>query len=346
MSELRQNIATREWVIIATERAKRPADLVDHSRARSETLESYSEKCPFCEGNEQFTEKPTLIRERDGACVRIVPNKFPAVVADRPPLRIGDVHHRAITGFGVHDVVIEGGKHNRSLALMSVEEIALYLEVLRERCLQLARQREIQYVICFKNHGLTAGASLEHPHSQIIGLPIIPSLIRARMNDAMSYFDQEGCCVYCRMWRDETACGVRLIAESELFASFIPYAAFSPFHTWILPRLHHSQFFHISDEELWDLARILKDTLARIYFGLNDPDYNILFRMAPTYVGPLPWFHWYISLVPKVNRAAGFELGSGMFINPALPEDSAQFLRGVELPPEETVLTPMTSILG
>ncbi len=346
MSELRQNIATREWVIISTERAKRPSDLVDESRVRTDTRPIYSEKCPFCTGNEAMTSEPTLVKSRGDFSVRVVPNKFPALTADRPPLRIGDDHHRAITGFGIHDVVIEGGTHNRTLALMSVEELEVYLDALRERSLQLARLKEIQYVICFKNHGVSAGASLEHPHSQIIGLPILPNLLRARMSDAMAYFEQEGCCVYCRMWRDETACGVRLIAESDLFASFIPYAALSPFHCWILPRLHHSQFFRISDEEITDLARILKETLARIYYGLNDPDFNILFRMAPTYMGQLPWFHWYISLVPKVNRAAGFELGSGMFINPALPEASAQFLRQVKLPGEHVTLPPIASLIG
>ncbi len=335
MSELRQNFATKEWVIISTERAKRPEELVDPARIRTENRPEYSAKCPFCTGNEHMTTDVALEVHSPNGNVRVVPNKFPAVNNVRPPIFMGDDHHRTLSGYGIHDVIIESGKHNDHLAIMPHDLIVAYLEALQRRCADLAHRPNIQYVICFKNHGVTAGASLEHPHSQIIALPIVPSHVRSRTQDAMSYFDQQGECPYCRMWRDETAVGARLLTETECFSAFIPYAAFSPFHLWIMPKRHRSVFFEIDDEEREDLAIILKAVMGMIYFGLNDPDFNMLFRTAPLYLNRAPWFHWYISIVPKVSRAAGFELGSGMYINPALPEESARFLRAVKLPQED-----------
>ncbi len=336
MSELRQNFATRDWVIISTERAKRPEQLVDTSRIRTESRPIYSPKCPFCVGNEHMTSENVLEIPSPCGSVRVIPNKFPAVTEIRPPMFMGDEHHRALSGYGVHDVVIESDKHNDHLALMPHAGIVSYLEALQLRSAELAHHKNIQYVICFKNHGVTAGASLEHPHSQIIALPIIPAHSRSRMQDAMAYFDQQGECPYCRMWRDETTVASRLLCETEYFAAFIPYAAFSPFHLWIMPKRHRSVFFEIDDEERDDLATVLKTVMSMLYIGVNDPDFNMLFRTAPLYLNRAPWFHWYISIVPKVSRAAGFELGSGMYINPALPEESARFLRNVKIPSSET----------
>jgi UDPglucose--hexose-1-phosphate uridylyltransferase len=186
--------------------------------------------------------------------------------------------------------------------------------------------------VYFKNHGSAAGASLLHPHAQILGLPVVPSTIRARIEEARRYFDDQGVCVYCRMREDEQRQQVRMVVESEWFSAFVPYAAFSPFHIWIIPHRHSASFLVATPEELRDLALVLREVLRKIYFGLNDPDYNYTIRSSPEHEPASESMHWYLAIVPRVNRVAGFEMGSGMFINTALPEESAAFLRSVAPP--------------
>ena len=182
-----------------------------------------------------------------------------------------------------------------------------------------------------KNHGESAGTSLEHPHSQITATPVVPSQIRYRMVEATSYFDDMGECLFCYTLRDELKAKERIVLETEHFVTFIPYAALSPFHLWVFPRKHVSCFGDISEAELVDLAYSLKTVLAKLYYGLNNPAYNYTIRSMPTDERQSDYFHWYLAIVPRVTKAAGFELGSGMYINPAMPEDSAKFLREIDV---------------
>jgi UDPglucose--hexose-1-phosphate uridylyltransferase len=331
MPEIRQNIATKEWVIIATERAKRPEDFTAEQRTPTHLRPPHVATCPFCPGNEAMTPPPSLVRiGADGSWQqRIVPNKFGALSPAAPAVRLEEGVARMTGGYGFHDVLIESPLHNTTTALLAPEEVAATLSALRDRARELARDERIAQIIPFKNHGESAGTSLEHPHCQMVSLPIVPSHIRQRLEEAMRYFDEHGTCVFCDMARLESEAAIRVVCEDEHFVAFIPYAAFSPFHTWILPRRHRSLFTQASDEELASLGNILKTTLLKLYRGLGDPHYNYMIRMAPLAYEKVHWSHWYLSIVPKVTRAAGFELGSGMYINTALPEESAAFLRAV-----------------
>ena len=163
-----------------------------------------------------------------------------------------------------------------------------------------------------------------------MALPVVPHTIRARNDEARRHFDDFGTCVMCEMLELELASGERIVTETEHFVALIPYAAYSPFHVWIIPRNHRSTFLTVPEEQLHDLGRILRNVLRRIYVGLGDPDYNYVIRSAPLIDDLSPHQHWYVAVVPRVSQSAGFELGSGMFINSALPETSAEFLRNVD----------------
>lgn len=331
MPEIRQNIATKEWVIIATERAKRPEDFTAERRTLTHERPPRVATCPFCPGNEAMTPEPSLVvRDAGGQWKqRIVPNKFGALSPTSAPRHVEAGVMRSTDGYGFHDVLVESPLHNTTTALLPASEVAATLAALRDRAQQIARDERIAQIIPFKNHGESAGTSLEHPHCQMVSLPIVPSHIRQRLEEAMRYFDEHGTCVFCHMARLESEAAERVICEDEHFVSFIPFAAFSPFHTWILPRRHRPLFTSATDEELESLGTILKTTLLKLYNGLGDPHYNYMIRMAPLTYEKVQWSHWYLSVVPKITKAAGFELGSGMYINTALPEASAAFLRSV-----------------
>jgi UDPglucose--hexose-1-phosphate uridylyltransferase len=227
--------------------------------------------------------------------------------------------------------VVESPRHNTCAALELPDQVTLTLETFKIRSREIAQDPRIEQIICFHNHGLRAGASLVHPHSQIIALPVVPSNIRTRIEEARRYFDDTGQCVFCYMLSDELRSGVRIVAENEDFAAFVLYAALSPFHMWIVPRRHEPTFLRTSGSQLAALGDILHQVLRKVYVGLKDPDYNYAIRTAPLHDPGYDYLHWYITLIPRVTRSAGFELGSGMFINTALPERSAEFLRSVDI---------------
>jgi UDPglucose--hexose-1-phosphate uridylyltransferase len=332
MLEIRQNIATREWVIISTERAMRPEEFIQENAGKQGDLPTFVPHCPFCPGNEELDlERLRLPVEGDWS-LRVVQNRYPALREVAEHVRYADGVHSAISGVGYHEVIIESRLHNTCPALEPVEEIERTLSAFKLRSLVIREDPRIEQIIYFKNHGLAAGTSLSHPHAQLLALPVVPYSIRSRVEAARRYFDDYGVCVICRMREQEEREQIRIVSESEHFSAFIPYAAFSPFHLWIIPRKHCASFLDTSPEELRDLAQILREVLRKIYFGLNDPDFNYIIRSAPEHEHTSAYLHWYVSVIPRVTRTAGFELGSGMFINTTAPEQSAQFLREVTAP--------------
>lgn len=332
MPELRQNIATKEWVIIANERSKRPDDFYHRSQDLTEDRPVWMDDCPFCPGNEVRSEDIMQIPEEGEWQVRVVINKYPALDRDGVPSRQFAGVRRRVAGVGYHEIIVESPRHNTCPALESAEEVALTMKAFQRRGHEIIEDPTIEHVTYFKNHGESAGTSLEHPHTQLIGLPLVPQHIRARNEEARRYFDDMGECPHCRMYADELRDGSRIIAANESFAAFIPYAATSPFHTWIIPRAHHPSFLNASQKELNALGSILKTVLLKLYVGLSDPDYNYVIRSAPYRDQFQEYLHWYVTIVPRVTRAAGFELGSGMYINTSLPEESAAFLRDIDVP--------------
>lgn len=333
MSHLRQNVITKDWVIFATERAKRPHEFARSPHDIPPALTIYKHNCPFCQGNENVAEPEYLRIEDDrGWRVRIIPNKYPALSPIGERIRHSEGIHRSITGVGYHEVLIEHPDHNATIALMDLDDVINIFRAYRQRYQMINQDKRIESIIIFKNHGVGAGTSLEHPHSQITATPVVPSQIRYRLIEATNYFDDMGECLFCYTLRDELTARERIVLETEYFVTFMPYAALSPFHMWIFPRSHSSCFSEISDSELKDLAYNLKTVLAKLYYGLNNPSYNFTIRSIPTDEKQSDYFHWYLAIVPRVSETAGFELGSGMYINTAMPEDSAKFMRDVEIP--------------
>lgn len=331
MTEIRLNLITRDWVIIATDRGKRPHEFIGERKQK--IVPAYSVTCPFCEGNEHRTPIECLrISDRNGWKVRSVPNKFPALSPVGEPVMTVEGIYRSMEAVGFHEVVIEHPRHDLTTALLPVEDVANILLSYRQRYAEIKKDKRIRAIIIFKNHGEKAGTSLEHPHSQIAATPVVPSQMRIRIEEAIRFFDDTGQCLFCRTLRDELTAKERIVVESQHFVAFIPYAALSPFHIWIFPRRHSSFFDDITNEEITDLAFVLRTVLAKLYYGLDNPDYNYSIRSIPTDSFSKDYFHWYLAIIPRLGISAGFELGSGMYINPALPEESAKFLAQVQIP--------------
>jgi len=340
MPELRQNILLKEWVIISTERSKRPDQLREEKSPCEVAYPPYDEQCPFCPGNEEKTGNHVTLdsMEANGAWqIRVIPNKYPALLPPEDGFSVNTTgFFRRMDGIGHHEVLIEHPQHNLTMALFDVNHVYHILRMYQKRMAYLMSFSYVESVILFRNHGSRAGASLVHPHSQIIALPVIPRDVMARMNESIRYHEEHRSCIFCTMMNEELSAGKRIVAESTYFVAFVPYAAFSPFAVWIFPRKHKSSFLYVTEEELADLAVVLRRVLRKLYYGLNDPDYNYIIRSAPQGYSHTAFFHWYLTLVPRLTRSAGFELGSGMFINPSIPEENAAFLRDLVLPEEQT----------
>jgi UDPglucose--hexose-1-phosphate uridylyltransferase len=330
MPEIRYNNLTREWVIIATERAKRPEEFAK-ANVRRANPQPYVATCPFCPGNEHQTPPEKLRLPVEGAWqVRAFPNKFAALDAKAELKRRTVGWQRTINGVGQHDVIIETPAHDKTSALLSEREHELVIEAYRRCYAEVTADPRVAHATLFKNHGERAGTSLEHPHSQIVGTPIIPPQVRERMETALRFYDESGECIICAMMAEELHDPVRVVEQNDDFVAFIPFAALTPFHLWVFPLRHTATFPEASDAELASLARLLRSVLRRIHFGLENPDYNLSIRTPPREANGMKYYHWYVSITPRVTRIAGFEIGSGMFINTSLPEKSAEFLRGVQ----------------
>jgi UDPglucose--hexose-1-phosphate uridylyltransferase len=330
MPELRQNLATKEWVIISTDRAKRPqayAQPEHYVLTHEQVLHDLT--CPFCVTNEELDLETARWPSFGPWQVRAVVNKFPALMQQEELSRTFDGASRRISGVGYHEIVIEHPHHNTTLALMTAVEIEAVLEMYYNRGWDIRNDPRIRQIVYFKNHGEVAGASLVHPHSQIIGLPVVPNNIRQRTEEARRYFDDTGECVFCVMTTSEREKWERLVSVTEHFVAFVLYAAPTPFNIWIMPKRHSVSFMYTTLEERSDLAQILRVVLQKLYQGLNDPAFNLVVRSAPVKEMGNDYLHWHLEIVPRLSQTAGFELGSGMFINPTFPEECAAFLRGV-----------------
>lgn len=331
MSELRQNPATKEWVIVATERAKRPDDFAKKT-VEPVKKPAYDSKCPFCPGNESLCTKEVFAYRENGTApntpgwtLKVVPNKFAALYPGE--LVRGGNFFKTMSGIGVHEVVVETPEHHLTMGTMSVEQIEKVISAYSERYHAISEDKRMDLITIFRNNGKSAGTSLEHPHSQIIGSPIVPVHIRYKIQEAVRYFDDTGRCVYCDALKEELAIKDKIVLETNEFVALEPFASKSPFETWILPKKHESSFKNINTAEKRDLAKVLREVLGKLYVGLNDPSYNMMIHSAPRQEDPADYYHWHIQIVPRITTPAGFELGSGIYINVVRPEDAAKFLR-------------------
>jgi len=257
---------------------------------------------------------------------RIVPNKYPALTPNSSNRRIVEGIHLTAKAHGQHEVIIESPLHNADIASMSREQVELVIETYHRRYVELMQRSDNSLAIIFRNHGEQAGTSIAHPHSQILTVGLVPQHIRLREEEAQRYFDEWGRCVYCDLLDYEIKAGRRLLYENDEFVAFIPWAAEVPFETWIVPRTHQADFGSLSDRQKADFTVALSDIIRRISAKLNDPDYNYVINTAARYRANEPQLHWYLRITPRLTRRAGFEIGSGISINPSLPEEDADFL--------------------
>jgi len=258
MPEFRQNMVSKEWVIIATERAKRPDHFVQKKEART-PLPSHRADCPFCPGNESMTPAPLFTIDKNGTwSLRVVPNKFAALQSHLTTQRKHEGRFLKADGFGIAEVIIETPFHNRTIATMDLQEVRNTVLTYRERYTALSKIEELDLITIFRNYGEKAGTSLEHPHSQIIATPIVPPHVRNSLYQSQLSWDAFGNCIYCWMLEEEQRQKVRVVTETEYFLVICPFASRSPFEIRIYPKIHRSSFETTWDPELSDFAFVLK----------------------------------------------------------------------------------------
>ncbi|MHC4660100.1 MAG: galactose-1-phosphate uridylyltransferase [Planctomycetota bacterium] len=331
MPELRRDPIIGRWVIIATERAKRPRDF------RTDKPGTRKGFCPFCKGFEDKTPPEILAyRSKDsrpntpGWRVRVVPNKFPALRIEGGLGKHGEGIYDIMNGIGAHEVIIESPEHIISNTELSHEHMIEVLWSYRDRLIDLKKDPRFVYGLIFKNVGLAAGASLEHAHTQLIVMPIVPRTVHAEMEGGQRFHNYRGRCIFCDMIIQEASDRKRVVMETEHYLAFAPFAARFPFETWIVPKRHCSCFENIQKVEIEDLADTLKRTLTKIESALEMPPYNYIIHTSPFDRGELPYYHWHIEIIPRLTKVAGFEWGTGFYINPIPPEDAAEFLGEME----------------
>jgi UDPglucose--hexose-1-phosphate uridylyltransferase len=259
---------------------------------------------------------------------RVIPNKFPALGPEVGTERFRRGIYVTMPGYGRHEVIIESPYHNRDIAQMSLGEVRVIVETYHRRYVDLMEEHRNMMILIFRNHGPRAGTSLIHPHSQIIVTGMVPQHVRWREAEAQHYFDEWGHCVTCDILEHELQDRRRVVLENEGFAVFVPFAAEMPYETWVVPKNHEADFGSISDGEKEHLSSALLDILSRLHDRLMDPDYNLVINTSARYRAHEPQLHWYIQIRPRLTTRAGFEIGSGISINPTLPEEDAKLLRG------------------
>lgn len=340
MPELRKDPVIGRWVIIATERALRPSDF-HHER----DVEPDGKVCPFCPGNESMT-PPEIWAVRDpgtapntpGWHVRVVPNKFPALRIEGELGKRGIGIYDMMNGIGAHEVIIETPDHKARLHQLSVPEIVSVATAYRERLTDLHKDVRFRYILIFKNQGSQAGASLYHSHSQLIATPVTPKRVKEELIGAKAHYDSKERCVFCDIMNQELDTGSRIVHQNDSFLAFCPFASRFPFEVWLMPKYHQCDFNVISHEQLQDFASALKHTLSKLDAALDNPQYNYVIHTAPSKVPRRGYwetidhdYHWHIEIMPRLTKVAGFEWGTGFYINPTPPEEAAKFLREVEV---------------
>ena len=333
MSDLRKDPVTGRWVIIAPDRAKRPIHHEPVFRVAADRLD------PFAEGAEGLT-PPEILAYRDprsapngpGWRVRVIPNKFPALRTDAELRKKGAGLYDTMTGVGAHEVVVECPHYEESLARLPEENVREVLMAYKDRLTDLKRDARLVHGLIFKNKGALAGASLEHAHSQLIVTSVVPISVWEEMTGALEFYNYRGRCVYQDILDQELDDRDRVVMETADFAAVCPFASRFPFETWIVPKHHASHYETSSGEQIRALAKVLKTTLAKLELALDDPPYNYVLHTAPFDTHELPHYRWHLEVFPRLTRVAGFEWGSGFYINPVPPEEAAAFLRDVDVP--------------
>ena len=329
MHELRKDPVIGRWVIIASERAGRPTDFVIDRQMPS------GGSCPFCYGSEDRTPPEVLAFRAPGTApdtpgwrVRVVPNKYPALRIEGGLGRRASGMYDLMNAVGAHEVVIECADHRLQLGDLPEAQVSEVIWAYRHRFADLAKDQRFRYILVFKNQGAEAGATLEHAHTQIIATPVVPKRVTEELDGARLHYEQRERCIFCDIIRQELDTRVRVVSADEHFVVLAPFAARFPFETWILPIRHSAQFETLQPPEITALAATLRATLRRLHVALDGPPFNYVLHTAPTRGDAVrEHYHWHIEVMPKLTRVAGFEWGSGFYINPTPPETAAAALR-------------------
>ncbi len=326
MPTLRKDPIGGRWVIIATERSKRPRDY------QTTAVLQEGDFCPFCRGNEDST-PPSIVEYpgKDGWSVRVVPNKYPALRVEGEVSRRGVGVYDELSGIGAHEVIIESADHCTDLAELPVTQIEQVLRAWRDRIRDLRNDSRLECSIVFKNHGAQAGASLEHAHSQLIALPIVPKRLQEELEGARKYQQFRDRNVFIDIVEQETRTGERLVYENEDIVVIAPYASRFPFELWLLPRHHEPWYENAQARTYFNLADALSVVCRKLNKALDRPPYNLMLHSAPYTNEDMSHFQWHLELIPTLTKVAGFEWGTGFYINPTPPEDAARHLREIEI---------------
>ena len=334
MPQLRKDPIIGRWVIISTERGKRPHDFIIPKD------DSVEEDCPFCEGQESKT-PPEIFAIRDqntspntpGWSLRVVPNLQPLMQIEGEMGRRGQGMFDLMNGIGVHELIIETNRHLSDITEIDTDQVTRVFDTYIKRMKELEKDIRIKYALIFKNYGTVAGASaIKHSRSQLIALPVNPKRVKEELAGCKRYYEYRERCIFCDMIRHEIDAGVRIIEHSDGFVAFTPYASRFPFEIWVLPEDHSCDFYNLKNTK--GLAKVMKLVMGKLSIGLDNPPYNYIIHTAPFrrmtsagYWKTIDYdYHWHIEITPRLTKIAGFELGSGFYINPTPPEEAAKFL--------------------
>ena len=331
MPELRKDPVLGRWIIIAKERGKRPTDFI------IEKSESKGGFCPLCPGNEKTTPAEVLRYSSTshppntpGWDLRVVPNKYPALVIEGDLDKEGDGLYDKMNGIGAHEVIIETPNHDESFVQLPPERMINVFLSFRERLVDLSRDYRFKYVMVFKNYGRAAGASLEHSHSQLVAMPILPRMIVSELAGSLSYYRYKERCIFCDIIRQETKQEIRVVCQNDHFLCITPYAPRSPFEMWILPKDHSSSYIEQDTRSFQALTAIFTESMLRLDHCIPNVPYNFVLHTSPLRSEPLEHYHWHFEIMPKLTKIAGFEWGTGFYINPTPPEEAAKYLRKLD----------------
>lgn len=329
MVELRKEPLTGNWVIISTERGKRPLEFTGE-----ETIKKGGEKCPFCEGNESLTPPEIFSYRKKGTkpdtpgwWIRVVPNKYPALQSEGGLNKRKKGIYEVMNGIGAHEVIIEAPQHVEDIFFLGKKVIEKVIRAYRERMIDLMRDSRFKYILIFKNKGRAAGASLNHSHSQLIATPIVPKCVEEELKAARRYFDFKKSCIFCDIIGQEKNLKERVLWEDENFLSFCPFASRFPYEMWILPKRHSSDFEEINQSEIESLAGILKKCISSLTRISPHLPYNYVIHTSPCDRPDSKYYHWHLEIIPRLTVVAGFEWGAGFYINYIPPEKAARELK-------------------
>lgn len=331
MSEIRRDPVSGRWVIISPQRAKRPQEFYS---AETETDDPAS--CPFCEGKEEKTPEETFVLRKEDASygkkgwkVRIVPNLYPALSLGNKMKKEGSGLYEVQEGIGLHEIIIESPRHETFMSHLSKSELHDVFSAFQIRMKQLETNEQVKYVLIYKNEGERAGATLKHTHSQLMALPMVPEAVCQELTRCEDYYSNNRRCLFCDILHTELKEKSRIILENNSFIALCPFAPRFPYETWFLPKEHEPFFEKCDNRKIEQFAEIFKMTLKKLEAILGRYSYNLVIHTSPKEIQNPKSYHWHIELTPRLTRIAGFESGSGFYINVMSPESSAEALRKV-----------------